>query len=238
MEFELTDLIIKITIFIFGCLCGYLVTYAKKKGENRALLEDIAKLTDEKQKVIHTYESKLQEQQKIHTLDIEKRKYRYEEKSKQFSNFFSLLDEFNNKSNVLFQEDIQPIMTKFFTDYLSQEAQGNKVESSKIISEFMSEIQKMITKLDSEHLRIKTETNTIRLIASEKMVEILNELELAFKDSYDTSVALMKSLGKPENFQNISFINTLQTKVIEKGSIVQEKRNELMNQMKIELDQI
>ena len=60
--------------FLFGILTMYLTAYTKEKGKVKALREDVAKIEDEKQKVISKYQKEIEDLKKFHSLDIEKRK--------------------------------------------------------------------------------------------------------------------------------------------------------------------
>lgn len=74
------ELLYSVAGIILGFLSLYITAYAKAKGKNKALEENISRLEDEKQRVIAKYQSKLQELKRQHALDLEKRKYLYEEK--------------------------------------------------------------------------------------------------------------------------------------------------------------
>lgn len=69
-----------IVSFVFGILVLYLTAYSNAKGKNRALEEDVSRLEDEKQKIIAKYRAETEELKKQHSLEIEKRKYKYEDK--------------------------------------------------------------------------------------------------------------------------------------------------------------
>jgi hypothetical protein len=115
------DVIINILSFGFGALVIYLTAYLKVKGKNKGLIEDISKLENEKQKIIAKYRVETEEVKKQHSLDIEKRKFQYEDKRAQFSKYFSLLDEFHSKCNAVFLDKFQPIMTEFLSGYLEED---------------------------------------------------------------------------------------------------------------------
>lgn len=88
--------------FVIGIIVVYLTAYSKAKGQNKALREDLSALEDEKQKIVAKYMAEAEELKKNHALDIEKRKYQYDEKRAQFVKYFALIDEFHGKSNDIF----------------------------------------------------------------------------------------------------------------------------------------
>jgi sensor histidine kinase YesM len=96
------ELLYSVAGIALGFLSLYLTAYAKAKGKNQALEEDVSRLEDEKQGVIAKYQAELQELKRQHALDLEKRKYLYEEKRQQFTKFFAMLDEFELLSNLVY----------------------------------------------------------------------------------------------------------------------------------------
>lgn len=90
---NIVEISIAIVNFLLGFLVFYLTAYSKTKGKNKALKEDISKLEDEKQKIIAKYQAETESIKKQHTLDIEKRKFQYEDKRIQFQKYFSILDQ-------------------------------------------------------------------------------------------------------------------------------------------------
>ncbi len=106
----LVEISTTIASFVSGILAIYLTAYSKAKGKNRALKEDISRLEDEKQKIIAKYRAETEELKKQHSLEIEKRKYQYEDKRTQFTKYFSMLDQFHGKSHKIFTERFSPIL--------------------------------------------------------------------------------------------------------------------------------
>jgi len=94
-----------IVSFLLGMFVVYITAYTKAKGKNKALMEDNICLENDKQKIAVQHRNETEELKKQHSLDIEKRKYQYEEKRHQFSKYFKLLDEFNQRSNETFVEE-------------------------------------------------------------------------------------------------------------------------------------
>ncbi|EGQ7962059.1 hypothetical protein HRO21_003740, partial [Vibrio parahaemolyticus] len=85
--------------FFIGIITVYFTAYTKAKGANRALKEDVQSLEKTKQEIISKHAEELESVKKEYQLEIEKRKFKYEDKRAQFSKFFKLIDEFNSKCN-------------------------------------------------------------------------------------------------------------------------------------------
>lgn len=212
----------------------YLTAYSKAKGKNKALLEDISKLEDEKQKIVAKYRSETEELKKRHALDIEKRKYKYEEKRAQFSRYFEFLDEFHGKCNSIFTERFPPIMNKFLGSYLSDD----QSEKQQAILNFNREVQSVFNELYQEQLKVKTETNSIRLISSPELDNLLDELESTVEKATDQASQMLKFMGTPEFWADQTLIKPYQEEAAMTGLEVQKLRDALRNRMKVELDEI
>ena len=184
--------IVEITTGVVGFLSGmavvYLTAYSKAKGKNKALEEDVSRLENEKQKVVAKYRAETEELKKQHSLDIEKRKYQYEDKRTQFTKYFSMLDQFHGKSHKIFTERFSPIFNDFLSSYIEDDEESN----NKAIVIFNSGIQSLFNELYEEQIKINNETNSIRLISTPEIDELLNGLELAVKNSTDDAVEMME----------------------------------------------
>ena len=68
------DITVYILIFIAGGFSGYLASYFKQKGINRALKEDNKELENQKREIENYWAVQIEELKKSHNLDIEKKK--------------------------------------------------------------------------------------------------------------------------------------------------------------------
>lgn len=230
----LVEISIAIVSFVLGFLSIYLTAYSKTKGRNRALSEDVSRLEDEKQRIIAKYRDETEELKKQHALDIEKRKYQYEEKRVQFTKFFSMLDEYHGKSHKLFTERFSPIMNQFRASYL----QDDKESQNRAIAVFNAGIQSLFNELYQEHIRITNETNSIRLISSPEIDELLDKLESAVKKSTDDAAEVMSFMATPQFWADQTRIAPYQRRAEESGKSVLKCRDDLRKRMKHELNEI
>jgi len=223
-----------IVSFLLGMFVVYITAYTKAKGKNKALQEDNIRLENDKQKVVAQHRNETEELKKQHSLDIEKRKYQYEEKRHQFSKYFKLLDEFNNRSNQTFVEEFYPIMNEFFNGIIESE---NDVYQAELIK-FNEKMQVLTHKLHEESLKVSTETNSIRLISSPEIDKLLDAMELAIKQVTDQSTEMMNFMMSEDFIKDQSLITPLVKRSEESGAVVKGYRNALIAQMKKELDEI
>lgn len=91
---------------------------------------------------------------------------------------------------------------------------------------------------NTEFIRLKQETNTIRLIASDEVISLLNDLEKIYEDMFDISNIIIKNIPHNiiENNQN-----ELQTNMVLIEQIAQNAitiKNKLILQMRDDLSKI
>ncbi len=227
---NIVEISIAIVNFLLGFLVFYLTAYSKTKGKNKALKEDISKLEDEKQKIIAKYQAETESIKKQHTLDIEKRKFQYEDKRIQFQKYFSILDQFHAKSNKIFTERLAPLMNEFMASSSATDDESNKA--------FNSGIQSLFNELYEEQIKISSETNSIRLISSPEIDELLVKLESAIKASTDDASNMLKFMATPEFMSDQTLLSPHQQKAEKSGASVLEYHKELRNRMKYELNEI
>ena len=160
-----------IVLLFFVLLILYIKTYVSEKAKIKALKNENEKLVNETERIKKDFQ-----------LEIAKRKYQYESKKEQYLKFFKLLDEFSNENNIKTQEKFFPIVEEFNRNYLN--ATSNETNA---ITVFSKKIQKLMLDANQDLLRIKQETNTIRLIASDAVLQKLDLLTLAYDNSMEVS---------------------------------------------------
>lgn len=220
--------------FLVGGFCGFLGAYLKEKGKNRALVEDVSRLEDEKQKVQIKYSRELEEYKKENVLNVELRKHKYNDKKNQFTKYFALLDDFNRKSNEVFQDQFGTIFSKFAGKAMS----GEGAIDESFASEFSLEIAQLINEIGKDYLRISTEANSIRLVSSDAVDGLIDQLNKLVGDSTKTTQDMLKTMGTLEFWNDQSILNPLTEHAIKQGQEIIHVREALRKQMKAELDEI
>ena len=228
------DYLLEMLLFLAGLAGGYFTSYIKEKGKNKALKEDIEKLEEQKQKVQIKYTKEIESLKKDNTLEVELRKHKYQEKKDQFAKFFTLLDEFHNKSNKKFLDDFGPIFSKFMESSLSDDADAQ----NKGIAVFNQEMSELTAELHKESLKLSTETNSIRLISSEAMDALLDQLNKNVSEATDCTQEMLNIMAQQEFWQDQSIIQPLMQNAEVKGKEIIEIRDKIRKQMKAELDEI
>jgi uncharacterized protein YneF (UPF0154 family) len=216
---------INILIAIVTYILGILTVYFNQRAKNKALLADNAKLIEETEKI-----------KKEHSLDIEKRKFQYESKKAQYFKYFNMLDDFSAKSTEDFMKDFPPIIAKFNEDFLN--ANGKKELETKAIVDFSDHISKMTFKANENLIKIKQETNTIKVIANEEILKIFSTMESYYDESLNLSTKLMNALSKMIIMKDDSEVNEAKLKLEEIGQKMNSLKEKLIQEVRKDLNEI
>lgn len=217
-------LLISISL-LTGFLFGYITSYVKEKGKNRATIEDTKLLTEEKEKVTSKFD-----------LENSKRKYKYEYKSNLYIKYFNLLDELNAKSNEEAHAEFLPAISKFNASFLS--SQNDPEKEMEATTEFSESILRIMAKANQSQLRFKTETSSLKIIAGAEVLKLLEETEFANDEALNRSAAMMKDLASLLISREISELNNHQSEIQETAMKLNALKLQLREAVRKELDEI
>lgn len=220
-----TQIIIGFISLLGGFLMGYLTSYIKEKGKNKALIQDLERITEEQERVSSKYQ-----------LDISKRKYKYEDKREQYFKYFNLLDSFTTDSQKIAQENFMPALHKFNEKFLG--ANENKKLELKAASDFANSINVIMMNANESLFKLKQETNTIYLIAGLKVSKTLQELEEAYNDSMNQSAEIMKEYSSNVIYRRTDVLKAQQLEMEKTGRNLQYLKDKLKQEIRDELDEI
>lgn len=213
------------TIIIIGLIFLYLKTYVSQKAKNKALKNDNLSLTQQIENI-----------KKAHELDIAKRKYQYESKKEQYIKFFQFIDSFTGKQNLYCVDKMTPIITEFYAGFLA--TTEDNTEQNKVCTAYMERVQNLMNENNTELMKVKQETNTIRLIASQEVIELLDLMERTYDNMFNTSSQIINML--PNNIMTNN--QTMLQKHIEILTEISQSflniKNNLIQQMRNDLNEI
>lgn len=223
-----------IVISLLSLFVGYLIAHYREKRKKKVLNENISELEDEKQKIIQKYQKEIEDLKKEHTLYIEKRKFKYEDKKTQFTKFLLMFDEFKRKSLDNAMEYLRPLISELVSICSS----GNKDERKQAFYKFTNDIQPIINEISKEHIKMFNETSNIRLVATSELAILLNEFSNALANSKDCATEMINFMATPEYISNIDLIAPYQSASEESGILVLSCLEKLKNRMNLELDEM
>lgn len=229
-------------IYIIGGLITTIIiffkSYVQEKAKLKALQSENKKIVKESEKIKSQYSRELEELKKEHQLNISKRKYQYESKKEAYFKFFQLLDQFTRENNVKTQESLMPILEEFNRNYLHASGQNNKKNETNAITVMSKKIQKLTFDANQDLIKIKQETNTIKLIASDEILGKLRVLELAYDKSTDTSNKMMRTLPQLMAINDQEKIKEDQKEIEILAMVINEIKDNIIALMRTELNEI
>ena len=131
-----------------------------------------------------------------------------------------------------------PIIEEFNRNYLNAANRNNKKGETNATTVMSKKVQKLMFESNKELIRIKQETNTIRIIASDSILKTLNLLELAYDRSFEESSKMMKDLQIQMMTNDQEGMKRSQREMQEIANVILKFKNDLIQQMRIELNEI
>lgn len=215
-------------IFAFlGLLILYIKTYTTEKAKMEVLKSENKKLIEETERIKKDFQ-----------LEISKRRYQYESKKEQYILFFKLLDQFTNEANKSTQEKLLPILDEFNRNFLNSSSRNNKKGENNATSVMSKKIQRLTFEANESLIKIKQETNTIRLIASDRIIQKLDLLELAYDKNMEQAIKMMNDLPKQMMSNDQYGMKKSQREIEISALVIKEIKDEIIELMRKELDEI
>lgn len=219
---EFTTIIIST---IIGFIIGYFTSYFNEKGKNKAIIEDMELMTEKKEKVTSHYQ-----------LDVTKRTYKYEDKRAMYFKYFNLLDELQTEGNIIAQAEVIPAINKYMERYAN--ANGNKALIMKAATGLSVTTNNALAKMHKSQLNLKQETNSIRLVAGERVLQSLEEIEKAYNIQLEKTGEMFKDFAKNAANGNERILSAQKIEHEKIGLNIANCKDKIIEEMKKELDEI
>lgn len=216
-----------IILSFFGLVILYIKTFTTEKAKIRALKGENKKLTEDSERIKKDFQ-----------LEISKRKYQYESKKEQYINFFRLLDQFTSEANKSTQEKLLPILDEFNRNFLNASSRNDKKGESNAITVMSKKIQKLTFEANESLIRIKQETSTIRLIASDAIIHKLDLLEYAYDKNMEVANKMMNELTKKVMLNDQEGLRNDQREIEISAGVIKSIKDEIIELMRKELNEI
>lgn len=228
IDFKFLEPYLIYMIFAFlGLLILYIKTYTTEKAKMEVLKSENKKLIEETERIKKDFQ-----------LEISKRRYQYESKKEQYILFFKLLDQFTNEANKSTQEKLLPILDEFNRNFLNSSSRNDKKGENNATSVMSKKIQRLTFEANESLIKIKQETNTIRLIASDRIIQKLDLLELAYDKNMEQATKMMNDLPKQMMSNDQYGMKKSQREIEISALVIKEIKDEIIELMRKELDEI
>ncbi|OAN16486.1 hypothetical protein A3K86_10710 [Photobacterium jeanii] len=172
------------------------------------------------------------------TLDADRRKKVFELKATQYEAYVENLDEFGKKHQVDMPARMQPIFDKCLNEYLAASQVGDKEKEREIITWFSSQISSFMQEGLVDVLKLQSESNKLKLAATDEMIETFTKLEHLTKASMDKANEFMGKFTEIVLTQNNELSQRYQDELKMLGAQTQTTAQKLMQQMRAELNEI
>lgn len=171
-------------------------------------------------------------------LDLERRKKVFEMKAAQYESYFRHIDSIHKKHQTDYQDVLTPIMNEFMSSYLQACDRNDEAGATQATIRFSEEISKITRDGFQELGVIESETNSLRLTASDEVAALLDEIKALYDQLFSISGKMMSDLVKItiKNDQKLAAEN--QAELMRVGELAKSKARELREQMRNDLKKI
>lgn len=171
-------------------------------------------------------------------LDLERRKKVFEMKTAQYEDYFKNMDAMHNRHQNDYQEVVLPIINEFNAAY----QRACDINDSQAATEATIIFQEKIGKLTYDGFEevqiIRSQTNTLRLTASDQVAFYLDELQELYDQLFQTSTKMVSDLVKVAIHGDHTLAEENQNKLNELGEITKDISLKLREQMRCDLKAI
>lgn len=159
-------------------------------------------------------------------------------KASEYAKYVTDLDRFGKKNQIEMPERMQPIFEEYLQNYLAATEVGDKERVRQVIGWFSSQISALMQEGLKDVLKLKSESNRLKLIATDEMLQTFDKLEQLTQESMDCTNEYMKNFTEIILHQQNEKTETFQRQAAELASEIQNQTKALMNQMRRELSDI
>lgn len=171
-------------------------------------------------------------------LDLERRKKVFEMKASQYEAYFHHIDAIHNRQQTDYQDVLMPIINEFISSYLEASSKNDEAAATAATIEFSEKISKISRDGMQELGVIESETNSLRLTASDGVATLLDEIKCIYSALFKASGKMMSDLVTITMNNDQDLANRNMAQLQELGELAKAKAAELREQMRNDLKQI
>lgn len=182
-----------------------------------------------------SHEKRLKRIQHGLDLDVERRKKVFDLKVGQYEDYVNKLDNFGRSYQTELFEKMKNPIEEFFDKMSSASSDQDKKKAN---SEFILKTMELFDDCTSQYFLLKSESKSLKLTASDRLLEIFEELDFLVEKSIDTAKGSIAELIILKSIENNEAISELNNKIAQEGILIREKSKELEQQMRLDLSVI
>lgn len=168
-------------------------------------------------------------------LDLERRKKVFEMKAGQYEAYFKHIDAMHRKHQTDYQDVFVPIMNEFMASYLSARAAGDKQAEAQATVRFSERVSSISRDGFEESMIIESETNSLRLTASDEVAGLLDEIRDLYQQLFAASGQMLNELVNITINNDQRRAAELQSQLFDLGNRTKEKAAALREAMRRDL---
>lgn len=184
------------------------------------------------------HERELVEVKQSFDLDLERRKKVFEMKATQYEAYFRHIDTIHNKHQTDYQNIFTPIMNEFMSSYLEAGDKNDEKKATQATIKFSEKISKITRDGFQELGVIESETNSLRLTASDEVAILLDEIKDLYGQLFTLSGKMMSDLVQITINNDQALAAKNQEDMMLVGEQIIQKSAQLREQMRNDLKQI
>ena len=172
-------------------------------------------------------------------------KYRFDRRLKIFdlkatqnSQYVTDLDSLGKKNQVEMPAKMQPIFQTYLKEYLDASESGDPQRENDVIAWLSSEIQSLMNEGLKDVMKLKYESNRLKLIASEEMLATFEAIENLNQEIFDVTNEYMSNFTDIVINQKEEETALFQSKAASLGEELQKQSRQLLSQMRNEIVEI
>lgn len=165
-------------------------------------------------------------------IDLERRKHIFELKASQYDRYATMIDEFGKKYQTELFIRMKPMFEKSLSAMLAASDEQSKIA---VITTFSAKAMEFIDESSTEYFKLKAESRSLKLTASDSLIKIFEELETLVQASMNSAHDLIRQLPMLIMSNNEKEMSKLQNELNNQGKSIQAKSSELERQMRLEL---
>lgn len=168
-------------------------------------------------------------------LDLERRKKVFEMKSGQYEAYFRHIDAMHRKHQTDYQDVFAPIMNEFMASYLSASAADDEQAATQATVRFSERVSAISRDGFEELMVIESETNSLRLTASDEVAGLLDEIQDLYQQLFAASGRMLGELVNITINNDQQRATELQSQIFNLGSKTKERAAALREAMRRDL---
>lgn len=157
-------------------------------------------------------------------------------KATQYGKYVTDLDEFGKRNQSEIPAKMQPIFDEYLRGYLAATQAGDKTKEHEIISWFGNQVSALMREGMQEVVKLKSESNRLKLIATDEKLVTFSELEQLTQKSMDLSSEFMNRFTDIVINQKNEESQRYQEQLTKVAQDIQRTSQNLLIQMRSEIN--